>query len=202
MRLYFAPLACSFASRATLYELGITADYSQVTLVTKTLADDSDFYAINPKGQVPALATDDGRVITESPVVLQYLADLRPAAGLAPPRGSAQRISLEQWLNLLCSEVHSAAFVPMFHPASTPDAKAFAKIRLQPKFDLLERHLTGRDYLIDSFSIGDIYLTTMLGWCEPAGIDLGAWPVLAAFRDRIRARPAVGRALGDELALR
>lgn len=202
MRLYFAPLACSFASRATLYELGIDADYSQVTLSTKTLADGSDFFAINPKGQVPALATDDGRTITESPVVLQYLADLHPDAGLAPARGTPERTALEQWLNLLCSEVHSAVFVPMFHPASPPEAKAFAKLRLQSKFDLLARHLEGRDYLLDTFSIGDIYLTTMLGWCEPAGVDLGQWPVLAAFRERIRARPAVARALGDELALR
>ena len=84
MQLYFAPLSCSLATRITLYESGLPAEFHQVELSTKRLTDGRDYLAINPKGQVPALLTDDGRVLTEGPAVLQYVADLAPASHLAP----------------------------------------------------------------------------------------------------------------------
>lgn len=203
MILYFAPLACSMASRIALYEAGLPSDFREVVLSTKRLkADGSDYWAVNPKGQVPALALDDGRIITEGPAVLQAIADMAPEAGLAPPARSPARTELQGWLNMIASEIHSGGFYPQMHPAAPPEARAFAKMRIATGFDRLERHLTGRDTLLDQFSVADAYLVTALGWCEPVGIDLTQWPVLHAYRQRHRERPTVARALSEELALR
>ena len=88
MILYFAPLACSLASRIALYEAGLPAQFQEVVLSTKTLKAGGNYWAINPKGQVPALALDNGRIVTEGPAVLQVIADMAPAAALAPPAGT------------------------------------------------------------------------------------------------------------------
>jgi len=202
MDLYFAPLSCSLATRIALYEAGLAAGFHQVTLSTKQLADGSDYLAINPKGQVPALLTPSG-VLTEGPAVLQYVADLAPQAGLAPPAGSWGRAQLQQWLNYISSEVHKAVFYMAFNPASPPDVRAFVRDALLPvRYRLLSAHLEGRAFLLDGFSVADAYLFTTLNWAAPVGVALADWPVLAAYHARIAARPAVARAFAEELALR
>lgn len=203
MDLYFAPLSCSLATRIALYELDRPAGFHQVTLSTKTLADGSDYRAINPKGQVPALRLDDGSILTEGPAVLQYVADLDPGRGLAPPAGSPERYRLQQWLNYIATEVHKAVFYMLFNPASPAEVKAFARDVLAPsRYDFLSGHLQGRDYLLDRFSVADAYLLTTLNWAKPGNIDLARWPVLAAYHQRLLQRPAVARAVGEEFALR
>ena len=202
MILYFAPLACSMASRIALYEAGLAAEFREVVLSTKALKDGGDFWAVNPKGQVPALALDDGRIVTEGPAVLQTIADMAPAGVLAPAAGTAERTEVQSWLNMIATELHSGGFYPQMHPASPPDARAFARMRIEQGFDRLDRHLAGREFLMDGFTIADAYLVTALGWCEPVGLDLGRWPALADYRQRLRARPSVARALAEELALR
>ncbi len=204
MDLYFAPLSCSMASRIALYEAGIEAGYHQVTLSTKRLADGSDYLAVNPMGQVPALKLDDGDVLTEGPAVLQYIADLKPGARLAPPAGTRARNKLQQWLNYIGTEVHKAVFAMVFNPASPPEAKAFARDVLLPaRYERLSTHLKGREFLLDEgFSVADAYLVTTLNWAGPAGVDLSKWPVLAAYAQRLSARPSVARAVKEELALR
>ncbi len=204
MQLYFAPLSCSMATRITLYELGIDAEFHQVGLMAKQLvADGSDYLAINPKGQVPALRTDAGEILTEGPAILQYIADLDPEQRMAPAAGTLERAQLQQWLNYIATEVHKAVFYFLFNPASPPEAKAFVRDTLLPaRYDFLSRHLEGREYLLNQFSVADAYLATSLNWAAPAGVDLTQWPVLKAWHERISARPAVARAIGEELALR
>lgn len=202
MILYFAPLACSMASRIALHEAGLPAEFREVRLMTKQLTDGSDYLPINPKGQVPALRLDDGRLVTEGPAVLQTLVDLAPAGRLGPAAGTPERTELQGWLNMMATELHSAVFVPFMHPLSPPEAKQFALLRLQRPFDHLNRHLDGRDFVMESFNVADAYLVTILGWTEHCGIDLAQWPVLAAYRARLRQRPAVAQALGEEAALR
>lgn len=202
MILYFAPLACSMASRIALYEAGIDAEFQEVELLSKTLTGGGDYRSINPKGQVPALVLDDGRLVTEGPVVLLTIAALAPAAALAPPVGCEAPAELQAWLNMIATELHSGVFVPFMHPASPPDAKAFARLRVEPRYDYLESYLTNHHFLMAEFSVADAYLVTVLGWSEHCGIDLGRWPALAAYRARLRARPSVARAMGEEMALR
>jgi glutathione S-transferase len=200
--LYFTPMACSLATRIALYEAGVEAGFQEVMLSSKTLRDGGDYLPINAKGQVPALVLEDGTIITEGPAILQFIADLRPDLGLAPPAGTLARTRLQGWLHLIGAELHSAGFVPFMHPAAPPEAKAFARLRIEPKFDYLERHLSDRETLMDGFTIADAYLVTVLGWCEHCGIALSGWPALAAYRERMRARPHVARAMGEELSLR
>ena len=200
--LYFAPLACSMASRIALHEAGIPAVFRQVNLMTKTLAAGGDYWAINPKGQVPALALGDGTILNEGPVVLQAIADMAPDSGLAPAAADPARRDMMMWLNMIATELHSAVFVPYMHPAAPPKARAFALVRLEPRFNLLDAHLADREFLMDGFTIADAYLVTVLGWTEHCGIDLERWPALAAYRARLRQRPSVALALAEELSLR
>ncbi|HEU4405395.1 MAG TPA: glutathione S-transferase N-terminal domain-containing protein [Polyangiaceae bacterium] len=203
MDLYFAPLSCSLATRIALYESGQSAGFHEVELGTKRLKEGGDYLAINPKGQVPALRTGDGRLLTEGPAVLQYVADRAPGAGLAPAAGDPARYELQLWLNYIATEVHKAVFYFLFNPASPPEVKAFVRDAILPsRYDHLSRHLESREFLLDRFTVADAYLVTSLTWAAPGGVDLGRWPVLAAYHKRLLGRPAVARALGEELALR
>ncbi len=203
MDLYFAPLSCSLATRIALYESGQSANFHEVELDTKRLKAGGDYLAINPKGQVPALRTDDGGLLTEGPAVLQYVADRAPEAGLAPAPGERDRYELQLWLNYVATELHKGVFYFLFNPASPPETKAFVRDVLLPsRYTHVSRHLDGREFLLDRFSVADAYLVASLNWAEPGGVDLGRWPVLAAYHRRLLDRPAVARAFGEELALR
>lgn len=200
MDLYFAPLSCSMATRIALYESGLDANFHQVVLTTKQTTDGADYLAVNPKGQVPAMLTPDG-LLTEGPAVLQYVADRAPAARLAPPAGTRARYLLQQWLNYIATEIHKGVFYLIFNPAVPAEAKVFAREAVVPRYRFLSEHLADRQFLLDEFSVADAYLVTTLGWAVPAGIDLAAWPVLAKYAQRLRERPAVARAMQEELAL-
>jgi glutathione S-transferase len=201
--LFFAPLSCSLATRVALYEAGLPANFFEVVLSTKRLRDGRNYLEINPKGQVPALRTDDGELLTEGPAILQYVADLAPDSGLAPAAGTLDRYRLQMWLNFIASEVHKQVFYPVFNPAAPPEAKAFARDHVLPiKYRFLCDHLAGRSFLLEGFTVADAYLWVTLNWAAPAGVDLTAWPELASYHARMGARPAVARALIDELAIR
>jgi glutathione S-transferase len=181
MDLYFSPLACSMATRITLYEAGEDARFLQVDLKAKRIADGSDFLAVNPMGQVPVLRTNAGELLRENPVVLQYTADQYPAAGLAPDAGMP-RYRLQQWLS--------------------PDgAKLLARDKAGQRFAYLAAHLDGRDYLLDRFTVADAYLVTVLNWAKFVAVELAARPVVQAYFDRLVVRPSVARALAEELGL-
>jgi glutathione S-transferase len=201
MELFFAPLSCSMATRIALYETGQKADYTQVTLSTKKTADGRDYWGINPTGQVPALLTSDMGILAEGPAVLQYVADRAPQSGLAPAAGTPARYKLQQWLNYISTEVHKAVYAVIFNPAMPAEAKDYARKTVPQRYDRLSKHLEGRDFLLDQFTVADAYLVTTLGWAGPAGIDLKPWPVLIAYRDRLHQRPSVAQALKEELAL-
>lgn len=203
MDVYFAPLSCSLATRIAIYELGLEAAFHQVVLSTKTLPDGSDYLAINPKGQVPALLTSDGRLLTEGPAVLQYVADLDPLARLAPPSGTMGRYLTQQWLNYISTEVHKAVFYMLFNPDSPDEVRTFVReVLLPPRYEFLSRHLSEKAVLVEQFGVADAYLIATLNWAAPAGVDLGAWPVLARYHREHMQRPAVARAFSEELALR
>lgn len=201
MQVYFAPLACSAATRIALYEAGATADYIYVDIHTnprvRVLSDGTDYYTINPMGQVPAIRTAAGEMLTENPVVLQYVADSHPEAQLAPPSGIG-RYRLQQWLNFIATELHKATFIPLLDRSSPDGAKTFARQKLSLRFGHLESHLEGRAYLLDAFSVADAYLVTVLNWAPYAGIDLADWPRVAAYFRTLAQRPAVARALAEE----
>src|SRR3954453_7424431 len=151
MNLYFSPLACSLATRIALYEAGADARFTQVNTRTKRGVDGSNFLAVNPMGQVPALETDEG-VLTESAAVLQYVAERYPAANLAPPAG-IQRARLQRWLSFIATELHKAVFIPLLDPNANDAVKAYARQMIPRRFELLQDHLRDNDFLMAQFSI-------------------------------------------------
>jgi glutathione S-transferase len=198
MKLYFAPGACSLSPHIVLEEAGIAAETEQVNNQEKKTKSGKDYWAINPKGQVPALQLDSGEMLTEGPVIVQYLADQMPASGLVPPAGSIERYRVQEWLNFITSELHKS-FGPIFRP-TTPDAfKAISKENLGKRFDWIDKQLAGRQYLMgDKFTVADAYLFTVLRWTARIEIDLGKWPNLKAYVDRVAARPKVQAAMKAE----
>ena len=200
MELYFSPLACSMATRIALYEAGATATFLAVDSRSKRVADGSDFLAVNPLGQVPALRTESGEVLTENPAVLQYVADNHPRSGLGPSGGMA-RYRLQQWLNFTTSELHKAVFTPLLDRTSPEGAKTFARDKAASRLAHLDRHLAGRQYLLDRFTVADAYLVTVLNWSNYTGIDLSRWPAVQDYFRRLLERPSVKRAFAEEAAL-
>ena len=200
MKLYFAPGACSLSPHIVLRELGLPFDLVKVDLGAKKTSDGSDFKAINPKGYVPALLTDDGQVLTEGPALVQYLADRKPEAKLAPANGSFARYQLQEWLNFISTEIHKS-FSPLFNPAMPDAAKEIYMAKLKQRFAELDVVLATQDFLTGAqFSVADAYLYTVLRWTTPFKIDLNQWPALARYFARVDTRPAVKAALDAEAA--
>jgi glutathione S-transferase len=199
MQLYFAPLACSMATRIALYEAGADADYIYRDH-SKKLPDGSDFHAINPLGMVPTLRTDDGELLTENAAILQYVAERYPEAELAPASG-IQRARLQQWLCYIGTELHKGLFIPLLDKRAPQESKAYALTLADSRLGLLDRHLAGREFLLDQFSIADAYLCTVLNWTRAVPIDLAKWPNVKAYHSRMRKRPSIARAWDEEVAM-
>ncbi len=198
MKLYYMPAACSLSVQIALRELEQPYTKVRVDGDTKTLDDGRDFRAISPRGQVPVLELDDGTVLTEGPVIVQYLVDRAPTSTLLPPVGTMERYRALEWLNYLTSEVHQR-FYPLFRfPDFGDDAKAALRADLDRRLAFVAGRLGEQPYLMgDRFTVADGYLFTMLRWARFLKVDLAPWPNLVAYRDRIAARPAVQAAMDD-----
>jgi glutathione S-transferase len=194
MKLYYSPGACSLSPHIVAEEAGIALDYERVDLRTHKTASGEDFYAINPKGYVPALRLDDGALLSEGPAIVQYLADLRPESDLIPRTGTA-RYHVIEWLAYINSEMHKT-FSPLFAPGAE-EVKAEARAKLEKRFAYVDEQLAGKDYLMgERFSAADAYLFVMTSWALFQKIAVP--DNVAAFRIRVTARPAVHRALKAE----
>ena len=198
MKLYYSPGACSLSPHIALLEAGLPYDLVKVDLRAKKLENGDDFLKVNPKGQVPALALDNGELVTEGPVIVQMIADSVAAKNLAPARDSAERYKLMEWLNYITGELHKN-FSPLFSPVLSDDTKAFFKDRLMGKFKYIDGALADREYLLGKqFTVADGYLFTMLCWADRMKFDLSALPNLVAYKARVAARPMVQEALTKE----
>ncbi len=200
MKLYFAPFACSLASHIALREAGLEFQIAKTDLRTKTTADGEDFTTINPKGYVPALKLEDGQVITEGAAVLQYIADLAPASGLAPANGTMDRVRLQEWLGFIATEVHKS-YSPLFNPNITPEAREAALSRLSTRYAWIDTQLAGKTFLMgDTFTVADAYLFVVSNWGGRMGLDLQQWPNVAVWFGNVGKRDAVGAAIQAEMS--
>jgi glutathione S-transferase len=198
MKLYYSKGACSLSPHIVLAEAGLPYTLVKVDLAAKKTEQGVDYLTVNSKGAVPALELEDGKILTEGPAVVQYLADLKPDSGLAPRAGTFERYQLMEILNYLTSEVHKG-FGPLFNPQASAEVKTAAKTALGKKFDWLSGFLGGKTHLLgNTFTVADAYLFTMLSWTGHVGVDLAQWPVLAAYHARIAQRPKVQHALREE----
>ncbi len=200
MDLYFRPLACSMATRIALYEAGAQARFLEVDKATGTAADGAAFQDINPIRQVPALRTDDGELLTENAAILQHVADCFPGSGLAPA-GGIERVRLQQWLSFIGTELHKVVFIPLLERGLDDSVRHYARSKAPARLGRVDQHLAGRDFLLDRFTVADAYLVTVMNWAPYAGLELAAYPALAAYLARQGERPSVARALAEERAL-
>ncbi|HEY0768032.1 MAG TPA: glutathione transferase GstA [Steroidobacteraceae bacterium] len=191
MKLYYFQGACSLASNIALREAGLKFELVKVNRHTKKTADGLDYKEVNPKGYVPALTLDNGEVLTENVTVLQYIADRNPAAKLAPAAGTMERYRLMEWLSFINSEVHKG-FSPLFREDAPEDTKQYARTNLATRFEYLQRALGAKSFLMgEQFTVADAYLFTVLSWGGHVNLDIGKWPQLQRFVERVGARPHV-----------
>jgi glutathione S-transferase len=197
MKLYYTPGACSQAPHIVLQELGLPYEAVKVDLAKHTLPDGSDYRAINPKGYVPLLELDDGTRVAEASVILQYLADQKPGE-LAPQFGTKERWRLMEWLAFISTEVHKG-FGPLWNPQTPPEVRERTVQALGNRFGYLAQTLGKQPYLTgDRFTIADAYLFVVLNWTGLHKVDLGPWPALQQFQQRVAARPKVQATLEAE----
>ena len=195
MEYFAAKGACSFGAHVTIIELGLAIPVTLVSLGQKNTL----IHKINPLGRVPALALDDGTVLTENNAVLPYLADLRPGTTLFAPAGSAERARIQSWIGYVSTELHAAAgrainrperysADPAAHPGIRAAGAALARQALAP----LERHLADHAYLVgERFTIADAYFGLFAGLAGRLAGSPDAFPAIAAYSERYEARPSV-----------
>ncbi len=198
LKLYYVPGTCSLCPHIVLHEARLRFTLEQVNPGDKKTGTGQDYNAINPKSNVPALVMNDGQLLTEVAVIVQYLADLAPEKKLAPPAGTLARYRLQEWLNFISSEIHKG-YSPLFNPRLADDVKAIFKERLAGRINYAARALADKDYLMgDTVSVADAYLFAVLRWSPRLGFELSPWPVLKSYMERIGARPAVKIAMAEE----
>lgn len=200
MELFFAPFACSMASRIALYQAGAEARFIEVDTTLKKTMDGADYRAIHALGVVPALRRNDGEILTENAAILQYLVDLYPAAELGPREG-LPRLRLQQWLSFIGTELHKGIFMPLLDRTLPEDFRSIILSKGRSRMVYLDRYLADRAHVLDRFSVADAYLVTVLNWRDAARVDLAPWPAVQRYYERTKQHPSVARAMADEMAL-
>ncbi len=195
MKLYVKPGACSLSPHIVSREAGLQLEVIRAD--TKA----PEFRKLNPKGYIPVLQLDDGQTLTEGVAIVQYLADHRPEAQLAPRNGTMERYRLQEWLNYVATELHKG-FSPLFRKPPA-EFKQVLLDGLAQKLSFLDAHLQKSAFLMgERFTVADAYLFTILTWAPGQGLDLSRWPALKAYFDKIGARPAVKQAMETEQKLK
>ncbi|RMA59810.1 glutathione S-transferase [Acidovorax sp. 100] len=198
MKLYYSPGACSLSPHIALQEAGLA--YTPVLASTKShkLQDGTDYYTINALGYVPVLELDNGDRLREGPAIVQYIADQVPDKQLAPANGTLARYRLQEWLTFIGTELHKG-FSPLFNPATPEEYKPMVRERLLQRLQWVDGQLAGKQYLMgDQFTVADGYLFTVTNWTQPTKLDISGLANLAAYRERVGARPAVQAAMKAE----
>ena len=198
MKLFYKPGACSLASHITLRESGKDFTLDGVDLMKKRLENGDDFFAVNPKGQVPALLLDDGTLLTEGVAIMQYLADTVPDRQLLAPTSSLSRYKTIEWLNYIATELHKG-FTPLFRPDTPEDFKPTVRALLEKKMQYVNDSLKDNQWICGPrFSIADAYLFTVLRWAYAVKLNMAGLSNIDAYMARMAERPAVAAALKAE----
>lgn len=190
-KLYYTPTSCGAASFLTATLGGVDFESETVNLGTHKTASGADFYGINPKGNVPTVAFDDGSILNENVASLTFLGD-QGNAGLTPKEGTPERYQYLNHVAFINSEVHPG-FGPFFNPKLTPEGRAAADKNLQGRLGKLEKMLNGKSYLNGkSLSAADVYAYVVLSWAGFAGVTLPA--AIQAYFDGLKANPGLQKA--------
>lgn len=197
MKLYYATGACSQAPHILMHEIGLAHDAAKVDLTSKMVEDGRSYRQVNPKGAVPALQLDNGEVLTENAIVLQYLGDRAGSPDLLPPTGDFRRYRVLEWVNFIATELHKG-FGPFFKQDASDETKQFYGDIVRAKLDFVEGRLGSGPFLMgETLTAADPYLFVISRWADKF-FGLDQWPDLKAFRQRMMQRPAVRHVLRFE----
>ncbi|MTH48245.1 glutathione transferase GstA [Intestinirhabdus alba] len=198
MKLFYKPAACSLASHIILRESGKDFTLASVDLMNKRLENGDDYFAVNPKGQVPALLLDDGTLLTEGVAIMQYLADAVPDRQLLAPVGTISRYRTLEWLNYIATELHKG-FTPLFRPDTPQAYQPTVRAALEKKLQYVDESLKNAQWIGGQrFTIADAYLFTVLRWAGAVKLNMEGLENIAAYMRRVAERPAVAAALKAE----
>ena len=198
MKLYYSPGACSQAPHILLHEIGLRHDAERVDLKNKVTENGRSYLEANPKGAVPALELDNGEVLTENAVILQFLGDRAGSPDVLPAVGSLRRYRVLEWVNFITTELHKR-FGLLFNPKATDETKQLAIEELGKKLYYVDRELGEGPFVMgDELTLPDPYLFVITGWAEKMLGGLDRWPHLKAFRERMLQRPSVRHVLKFE----
>ncbi|WP_309896062.1 glutathione S-transferase family protein [Archangium sp.] len=201
MKLYEHPFSsAAFKVRAVIHELGLPVTLIPVDMM-KGEHKRPEFLAKNPNGKVPTL-DDDGFLVWESNAILCYLATKKPESGLMPadPRGLAL---VQQWLQWQAStfapstnEVMGETVYAKFMGRPKDEAKYAAGLeKMRRDLGVLEKTLTGKEFLTGKLSLADFSLVSGLLLRSVMGVDLEAFPHVKAWVARMESRESVRKSL-------
>ncbi|HEY9038539.1 MAG TPA: glutathione S-transferase family protein [Roseovarius sp.] len=195
MKLHYAPGTISIAVAIALHEAGLEFDPIKVDFKAKAQTRPA-YRQINPKGRVPALETGEG-ILTETGAILDYIAAITPAASLMPQE-PFQAAQLRAVMYYLASTAHvNHAHGPRASrwadsAAAQEDMRAKVPETMGECCDYIEQHcLAGPFIMGDQITVADAYLFVVSTWLEGDGVDIAAYPRIAAFREAMEARPSV-----------
>jgi glutathione S-transferase len=205
LKLYYGVGTCALASHIALEEAG--ADYTTDRIDMKANQQNSpDYLAINPKGRVPALVTDQG-VLTETPAILAFIAQSFPKANLAPLSDAFAFGQVQAFNSYLCSGVHISHSHKMRGARWASEETSFEDMRrkvpenMRAGMAMIEnKMLRGPWVMGESYTVCDPYLFTVSNWAKNDGVDLAEFPKITAHRERMKERPAVRKVLDEQKA--
>ena len=200
MELYFAPLACSLATRISLYEAGAAdARFTQVDTRAKRIAGGGDFRAVNPLGQVPVLILPDGTVLTESAAIVMHLANLAKPAKLAPDAGTPEHAQYLRLMLFLAANVYMTDLCWYYphrmsiDPSVAPGIKAQSGIDQRRNWSTLEGIAASGEALLPSgFSAADIYMAMLVSWTELEDFQT-TYPRIASIARAVGQNPQIAQ---------
>jgi glutathione S-transferase len=205
LTLFYARHTCSLASHIALEDAGAAYALKRIDFGT-TEQQSPEYLAINPKARVPALVTPRG-VLTETPAMLAFIAQSFPESKLAPLDDAFAFAELQAFNSYLCATLHVAHAHRMRGYRWADDAAAIAAMQKKvPQsvgacFDLIEHHMLRGPWVMgESYTIADPYLFTIAQWLEADGVDPSRIPRVVGHRQRMCERPAVRKAIAEELA--
>jgi glutathione S-transferase len=166
-----------------------------------------EYLAVNPRGKVPALATDSG-VITENLAILCWLSRRYPDVNLLPELGTEHGLKALSDLAWFASGIH-----PLITRMARPDLfvensdcvgnlRQLASVALAKEFALLDARLAGRDWWLDERSGADAYVVWLWARAGDTSFDLSPYANVAAHVRRVITTPGARRAIEQERAFR
>ncbi len=178
--------------RLLLAHLGLDYERRELSVVDRSNRPEV-LGGLNPALRVPTIVLDDGRSLGESNAILWYFGE----GTRFVPEDKYERAQVLQWMFFEQYDHEPAIAVVRFWLGYSGRAHEFAD-RLEERtaagyraLDAMERHLEGRTYLVgDAMTLADIALYGYTHVAEEANLDLGRYPAIRAWLDRVAAEPA------------